>query len=353
MPKLSKIIFDCERMKYAHTGLFHFCYHLGKNLIATRNNNEICFYTPASVQKIFGENECYLTQHSLQKFFLPSLKKFDVWHGTYQGTSYYPAKRKTKIVLTVHDLNFLYDDKKSVAKKKKYHRKHALKIERADAVVAISNFVKTDILNHFNIDERKVHVIYNGCNIIEGIVADGETFNFKKPFIFSIGTIARKKNFHVLPAALLNNDYDLVIAGIHQDTNYLKEILEKAENLGVKNRVHIIGPVTEPQKYWLLQHCSLFAFPSISEGFGLPVIEAMHFGKPVLLSTATSLPEIGGPHATFLSSFDADNVSLQAMSAIDTFSAEKSVNIKNWAAQFNWHKAAMQYWNVYERVLNE
>ena len=94
----------------------------------------------------------------------------------------------------------------------------------------------------------------------------------------------RKKNFHVLPRILKGNDYRLVIAGNISSNSYCAEILEQAREWGVESRVTITGPVSEPVKQWYLQNCDAFVFPSIAEGFGLPVIEAMRYGKPIFTS---------------------------------------------------------------------
>ena len=120
---MKRIVFDCERMKYANTGLFTYCQQLGLQIARQANpyHEAISFFTPMSSQGAFGQNHGYILQKSLQKFWLPSLKNYDIWHSTYQSSQYLPElNRKIKVVLTIHDLNFLYDDKKSAEKKKKY-----------------------------------------------------------------------------------------------------------------------------------------------------------------------------------------------------------------------------------------
>lgn len=350
----NRLVFDCERMKYPFTGLYYFCLHLGKALLQQQpEGDELLLYLPPSVgATLFSEGVPVLQQHPLHKFSPPRTASYQLWHCTYQGSNYFPSSKKLKIVLTVHDLNFMHDEDKPDFKKKAYLKSLAKKVARADAIVAISEFVKTELLSYVNVPAQKIQVVYNGCNVSDDVKPVAPSNAPAKPFLFTIGTIVPKKNFHVLPAALLNNDYHLVIAGIVQDEAYLQKIKDKAEELGVSHRVHFAGAVTEAEKYWLLQNCSLFLFPSLAEGFGLPVIEAMYFGRPVLLSTKTSLPEIGGPHAGYLQTFDDGHIAEMCAKTIAVFTPEKGAASRAWARQFSWEAAAEAYWKIYKDIVH-
>jgi glycosyltransferase involved in cell wall biosynthesis len=85
-----------------------------------------------------------------------------------------------------------------------------------------------------------------------------------------------------------------------------KEVMEAAKKFGVEDRVKLIGPATEEEKYWYYKNCEAFLFPSYAEGFGLPVIEAMYHGKPVFISDKTSLPEVGGDAAYYFRNFEPE-----------------------------------------------
>jgi glycosyltransferase involved in cell wall biosynthesis len=348
----SKILVDCERMKYPYTGLYYYCYYLGKFLLQeNKGKRNIGFYLPPAVQTIFGENSMNEKQHPLDKYVLCLKNKWDLWHSTYQSSNYYPKNKKTKVVLTVHDVNFMYDTGKSDKKKQRYLDKVRKRIDRADHIVAISKFTLHDVGRFINITGKPASVIYNGNTLIELDTLNEPKLKPAAPFIFTIGTIIRKKNFHVLPALLLNNDLQLVIAGITQSEAYKQSIIDEAKKLGVSNRVVFTGPVSENDKQWYLKNCTAFTFPSISEGFGLPVVEAMHFGKPLLLSNSTSLPEIGGPHAAYFENFDPHDMNRIAMKAINEHNDEKAVLLKKHAESFNWKTSAQQYLDVYDQVL--
>lgn len=348
MKNSCKVVFDAERMKYQDTGLYHYCMQLGKALLRQQDeyNVDMHFFARDSQKNIFGQNANILLQHSLQKFWMPSTSNYDVWHTTYQTTNYFPKRTNKKIVFTIHDLNFLHVPKKD-SKRALYLKKIKEKIARADVITAISHFVKKEIEEYANPGNKPVHVIYNGSNISENITPLPPAIVPASPFFFTIGTVDPKKNFHVLPCLLKNNDFVLVISGVLQNSEYCKMIEEEAKRIGVAERVKITGPVSEQEKYWYLQHCSAFVFPSLAEGFGLPVIEAMHFGKPVILSSLTSLPEIGGPIASYFQSFEPGHMREVVMDAIANHTDEKIRASHKWSLQFNWDDAAKEYLKLY------
>lgn len=350
-----QILMDCERMKYAYTGLYHYCKQLGAALVSPTLSlkDHITFYTREREVGIFGNDIKYLKQHSLHKFCLPNIRKYDIWHATYQGTMYYPYRRKIKVLLTIHDLNFLHEEDRPLIKKKRELQKLQNKIDRADRIVAISSFVKEDIENNLRLQHKKVDVIYNGCNINLNILPEAPNLKPETDFLFTIGTITNKKNFHVLPALLHGNQMQLVVAGITQNEEYRTAIIAEAQKWGVQDRVHFANAISEPEKYWYLQHCKAFVFPSLMEGFGLPVIEAMAFGKPVFLSNKTSLPEIGGDQAFYFESFDKDDMQSVLQNGLTMIekgyvSAE---SIKARAAMFSWDNAAKSYSDIYHQMI--
>lgn len=347
------IIFDCERMKYPHTGLYNFCLQLGNALLQNTDSirENISFYMPSSAGKMFGENAGYISQNFLHKLLPPSSNGFSIWHTTNQESGYAPNHKKVKRVLTIHDLNFLYEHTHRPEKIKRSLRKIQRKINKADKICAISEYVKRDVESKLELNGKQIEVIYNGCNIKHLADPHPPKSVPAHPFIFSIGTITAKKNFHVLPALLQNNDLLLVIAGITLQEDYIIKIKEEARKYNVQDRLVFAGGISENDKEWYLKNCEAFVFPSIAEGFGLPVIEAMAFGKPVFLSTATSLPEIGGDVAYYFESFDPDcmlNTFQQGMNHYKELQPLEA--IKKRAQMFSWDKAAAKYMEIYRQL---
>lgn len=354
---MASALLDCERMKYPHTGLYHFCLNLGLNLLQQKApSDQVTVFLPEAGSNPFGEKIPHIRKKRINTVRIPfssgynlppSDAGFDVWHMTHQTSRYRPVK--ARMVLTIHDLNFLYDDP-STRKQDKYLRLIQDRIDRADHIVCISNYCREDVQKKLNVKNKTVSVIYNGGSLISHSVLAAPTYKPDRPFLFALGTILPKKNFHVLPPLLKKFDGELIIAG-SGGNDYEKFILSEARKFSVADRVKIIGPISEQEKYWYYSHCEAFLFPSIAEGFGLPVVEAMSLGKPVFLSTHTSLPEIGGPHAYYFRNFDPASMQEELVRGLDNFSAmKKEAKIKNWAHQFSWEHAATAYWDIYHSL---
>ena len=194
-------------------------------------------------------------------------------------------------------------------------------------------------------------VIYNGCNAPETNSFAQPKYVPAKPFLFSIGLFMSRKNFHVLPALLEGNQYELVIAGVN-DFAYKQQVLQAARQHGVQDRVRLVGPISDEEKFWYYQQCRAFLFPSIGEGFGLPIVEAMWFGKPVFLSTATCLPEIGHDVAYYFNDFDQEAMKKTFDEGLRHYDqTQPQEKIRQRAALFSWTKAAAEYMQVYRELI--
>ena len=344
----NSVIFDCDKMKHPNTGLYFFCEQLAIALQkeAVRRNSEFAVFLPSRIRDIFGGEIKYRERGGLDRLWLRLPDTVKIWHAAFQMGKYFP-KSGQKTVMTIHDLNFLYE--KHGARKKEGLRKIQKNIDRSDYLVAISEFTKKDVLEHLDIRNKPLDVIYNGCNLYtDKATAPRRTPD--TPFLFTIGTVLPKKNFHVLPALLVGNDYELIIAG--NRSIYELMILEKARQYGVKDRVKIIGSIDESEKHWYLQNCTAFVFPSIAEGFGLPVIEAMYYGKPIFLSTHTSLPEIGGNDVYYFDpEFDPEEMQRTLAAGLGHFGKHGNPErLKKRALGFSWENAAHAYWDIYDKM---
>ena len=342
------IIVDIERMKYPNTGLHNYCKNLCEFLIKDTTFNYY-FFThkkinlPETIQRI--------NRKLVDKILLKVSSRFALWHGTYQTTRYVPF-RPIKFVLTIHDLNFLYENK-SEKKREKLLAKVQKRVDRADYITTISEFVLKDVRQHLNVTNKKIKVIYNGVNLVRYPDFDSPSYKPKGKFLFTIGTVLPKKNFHVLLNLLSEeNDYELLIGGIHTDEDYLEKIKKTAKELKVEDRVVLLEAVSDEEKFWYLNNCEAFLFPSLAEGFGIPAIEAMLLGKPVFLSTKTSLPEIGGDHAYYFESFETEAMKNVFINGLKDYKENnRTHSIINWAEQFTWEKAAKEYIEVYKSLL--
>jgi len=351
----NRIIFDCERMKYENTGLYHYCLNLGTHIAKfTRpGTEELYLYTPPGVEDLFDPHLKHIVQTPLHKLVMPRLDKFSVWHATYQDSYYLPFRNKDiKVVLSVHDLNFMYDAAKSPHKKQRNLNRLQMLIDRADVIICISEYARHDVNFYCDVKNKPVHVIYNGTNTLTQPGLLNQSYKPSKPFIFSVGTVVPKKNFHSLLPLLQGQEHlELVIAGRIDDVGYYQSILDTAEKMGLSKNVKFLGPISENEKSWYFNHCCAFSLPSTAEGFGLPVTEAMSVGKPLFLSDKTALPEIGGDVAFYFENFSAAHMNetfVAGMKRYGLFNMKQE--IINKGKEYCWYIAAQEYWKIYRSL---
>lgn len=357
---MARMIMDCDLMKFPHSGLYQYCDQLAGHLnerLAAAGQPPMNMYLPPKKKLTLPPEPYHLWEQKWYRWFQPFLRDCRVWHAPFQSGRVLPDRRKfpnLKVVLTIHDLNVLHEGKPEAVQRKSLAHTQAL-IDRSDALVCISEFTKQDVLTHCSVGEKPLHVIYNG---VCALPDSGEGLTAHQPtgaFVLGIGYLNQKKNFHVvLPLLRSNPDLELILIGRHDDPAYVAALIGQAQQWGVAARLHLPGTVSEADKAWYLQHCRALVHPSLAEGFGLPVVEAMHFGKPVFLSAHTSLPEIGGEAAFYFPSFEPEvvqEVYRQGMAAYET--SNRAAALRARAAQFDWKKSAEQYLAVYQSVAPE
>ncbi|QKG53465.1 glycosyltransferase family 4 protein [Hymenobacter sp. BRD67] len=355
---LPRIIFDCEPLKNRNSGFSHFVVPLAHELIRQNHRYQLyCYVPPAEVGSLGHAGVRYLTQRSFHKYLNPASYGFRLWHATSQLSWYVPTSPLTKVVLTVHDLNFLHEK----ADERTYVRQLAMvqrNIRRADYLVTISDYVRQDILHHADLlgysAATPLRYVRRGVEALAPTPAGHAPAYVPRPaFLFALGTINAKKNFHVLPALLQGNDCELVVAGSFAEPTYVATIRAAAAQAGVADRVTILTSISEADKTWYYQHCQAYLQPSLAEGFGLPVVEAMQLGKPVFLSRLTSLPEVGGPAAYYFDDFSPESMRQVLAAGLARHSPERAATAQAQARHFSWQQAAADYLAVYHEVLGQ
>lgn len=344
------VLVTFDSMKNPNSGYFSFGKGLGDALLKQNKDRFKLTYYLFKITTYFNGLVDVLYLSRLHRIFFPSYNKFDVVHFTDQTCRLRPYRVNGKKVMTIHDINNAHLAFKPKHKVDAHIKKLKKFIAYCDRVVTISQFVADDVISFIPEAKPKLSVIYNGA---DKLVVPNDyipTYIPQKPFLFTIGLLSVQKGFHLLPALLVGNDYELVISGI--ETPHKKKILEAAEHFGCLDRVIITGPISDGDKAWYYKNCSAFVFPSIAEGFGLPVIEAMHFGKPVFLSKFTSLPEIGGDAAYYFDNFEPEHMQTIFADGMQHYQEyNRATFIMQQANKFSWDIAAQQYLNIYTGLL--
>jgi glycosyltransferase involved in cell wall biosynthesis len=353
---MAKIILDCELMKHKNSGLYQYCLNVGnyvdRLLLQAALKDEIHFYIPPSEAKTFDHHQNGIIEKNIHKMVKPFLWDCDIWHAPFQSGRIIPFKnKKIKVLLTIHDLNCRHEGKPLEEQQRSLQHTQKL-IDRADAIVCISEFCKKDVLTNCEVKNKPVHVIYNGTHRLQEPALNHQSYQPRVPFLFGMGYVNRKKNFHVLLPMMQHNNYELIIAGRLDEPDYIHAIRQQAEILGIANRVHLLGPVSEGEKAWYLKNCMAYMHPSLAEGFGAPVVEAMAFGKPIFLSNYTSLPEIAGDVAFYFSNFEQEHMHSVFSKGMNIYKANGlAKKIVQKGSEYNWENKAKEYLNVYHSLM--
>ncbi len=276
-----------------------------------------------------------------------------------------PTRRVTRTLLTVHDLSFMHYPETFVPPLRRYlERVVPRSIARADLVLADSAHTRSDIISLFGAPPDKVQVLYSGVHprfCPEPEPGERERLRDRynigdQPYVLSVGTIQPRKNYvrliqafaHLPTCTLRAANLQLLIGGgkgwLYQD------IFAEAEKHG--NRVRLLGFVDDADLPALYRNAALFAFPSLYEGFGLPVLEAMACGAPVVCSNGSSLPEVAGDAALLVDPHDTDALAQAMARALEDADLRQKMIACGFAqaARFTWEQAACQLLAAFDAV---
>jgi glycosyltransferase involved in cell wall biosynthesis len=272
-----------------------------------------------------------------------------------------PRLRRVRSVFTLHDLIFQFDPGSHKPLNIAYLRTMMPRfLRRANAIITVSECSKRDAVRIYHVPPDKIRVIYEGVDPRFGPISNLQSladlrrkYNLPDRFILHVGTIEPRKNLPLLFEALTApdlRDATLVVAG---QTGWLTEsIFAQLDALGVRDRVVFTGYVPDADLPTLLSAAAALVMPSKYEGFGLPVLEAMACGTPVIASNAASLPEVGGDAALYAPPDDprAWVESIRRVLTDEMLRASLREKGLRQAARFRWDVAARETAEVYAAV---
>ena len=355
---MKKVFLESHNLKNKYSGFGQFNYHLIKALAKVPAKDFKITLHAKNIKELeteFGATFDYKKYRSVTRHKPFRIKKkYDLWHCLNQNIKIEPFFN-IPYILTVHDIHFITEG--SPLLQAKLRAKFNEKLKRAHAIVYISEFAKKDTNVHFNVPKVPEYVIHNGNTITDIVLPNDYNPSLlpPRPYLFSIGDFSERKNFIALVEMLeFLPEYNLVLAG-SANSVYAEKLkaLIRAKNL--QERVKLLGKIEDVEKQYYFQNCEAFVFPSLREGFGIPPIEAMRFGKPVFISNNTSLPEVGGEHSFYWEHYDPEYMANTLKVGMARFHNAQEF-YESWyikrAKSFNWETTAKQYAEVYRTLLN-
>jgi glycosyltransferase involved in cell wall biosynthesis len=293
---------------------------------------------------------------SISKILLGS---FDILHQTH-FTPYYPSNflRKRKLVMTMHDMNHtkfrhLYPKSRIYDANRIQEEQKAL-INKSDAVVAVSRSTKDDLINLWNIEADKIKVIYHGIEINESMIEDLSNFSISYPYVLFVGARNGFKNFSTFLRAFMQisdkyPDLNIVCTGMP----FTKEELIDFDQLRIKKKVHHIS-ASEQEMHYLYSKAEFFIYPSLSEGFGMPILEAMACDCPVVLSNSSCFPEIAGDAGIYFDPENADDIAYKMERTLNDTQLKLQIShlAKQRVTGFSWKKTASEHLDLYKHLIS-
>ena len=230
----------------------------------------------------------------------------DIFHGLSGELPLKWSDKPIKKVVTIHDLIFLrFPQYYSFFDRKIHFWKFKKAVEQADLIIAISEQTKQDIIKFLKVPDEKIRVVYQGCHHVfkenqteEFLNSIKKKYNLPERFILNVGTIEERKNLLNIVKAIQGTEVPLVVIG--KKTKYFNKVKKYAVKNKFEKQVQFLENISMEELAAVYKLADIFVYPSFFEGFGIPVIESLFSGTPVITSNVSCLPEAGGENSVYI-----------------------------------------------------
>jgi glycosyltransferase involved in cell wall biosynthesis len=291
----------------------------------------------------------------------------DIYHGP--DFVLPPINGKVRKVVTVHDLAFLEHPEFAVPQLAAYLKKVVPEaVAAADVIAAVSQATRQTLIDYFKTPPEKITIIPNGIRssfrrITDPILlaATRHKFSLKHPLVLGVGTLEPRKNhlglikaFHKAQSAATKKPRPTMLALAGGPGWLYDETQQLIAKLKLENKVRFLGHVSELELITLYSMADVFVFPSFYEGFGVPPIEAMACGAPVITSNTSSLPEVVGDAALQIDPYNTDALARAILQVLENEQLRDELRQRGYARaqHFTWPKSASKMLSVYQRLYN-
>ncbi len=370
-----RIGFDAKRAFHNSSGLGNFSRTVIRSLSSIYPDHQYFLFTPAVSNKFAAfppENVIPVEPGKAIDRLLPSYwrsirmgddiasLKIDIYHGLSNELPQNINQSGTKSVVTIHDLIFLrYPHLYKSIDRYIYKNKFFAACKMAEKIIAISEQTRTDLISFFNINPDKIDVIYQGCDpSFYQIVPDEKKalakkiYNLPETFMLYVGTVEERKNLLQIIKARHEYGIDLPLVAIGRPTAYMSKIKEYISKQKITD-IRFMETVPLSELPAIYQMSSVFVYPSSFEGFGIPILEALNSGVPVIAAKGSCLEETGGIHSLYIDPENPEEIAVAVNNVLsDNRLREKMIEegFKH-ALNFREEKTSRKIMELYQKLL--
>ncbi|MBV9772074.1 MAG: glycosyltransferase family 4 protein [Bryobacterales bacterium] len=339
-------------------------YSLGRNPSGVATYSHKILFGLARAHPEAGYLFCYRPQRFLRSFSerLPPnvsrrllrenrISSGDLFHGLNQRL---PAAKHPRSVSTFHDLFVISGNYSTPEFRARFTAQAHAAAERSDLIIAVSHFTARQVEQLLHVEPSRIRVIHHGARPVRsqtGLTQDA--ILSREPIILSVGAIQRRKNICRLIEAFeqLDPGWSLVLAGSRGFRS--EEILERIKRSPRNKNIQVLGYISDSRLEKLYLTASIFAFPSLDEGFGMPILDAMARGVPVLTSNVSAMPEVAGGAALLVDPTDVGSLTIGLRQLATDSGLRETLTRAGLAraSQLTWEKSLEATWKVYEELL--
>jgi glycosyltransferase involved in cell wall biosynthesis len=371
-----RIGFDAKRAFNNYSGLGNYSRYIISNICRYHPENEYLLYTPTIADEdLFHEPEGTTIKRPLTwigKYYRSYWRSFrlihwlgndavDIYHGLSNELPYGIHQTSIKAIITIHDLIFLeHPELYKPFDRYIYRKKVQYGAKVANRIIAVSEQTKQDIIRLLGVDESRIRVVFQGCHrqfynkvSKETMQYTRQQFSLPNEYLLYVGTIEERKNLLKIVAAMNNGNIDFPLVVVGRKTSYLNLVKNYIDKHGLRN-IYFLSHVQVSDLPAIYQGALGFIYPSAYEGFGIPILEALNSGLPVITSAGGCLEETAGKGGLIINPNDQEEMILAIRKVLED-SALRDRLIREGGAhalKFREEQIIPSLYNVYLECLN-
>lgn len=356
---------------YSGTGIGTYTQHLLKYLLKyDRENSYHLYWCGTNYRDLLTSPNVNISIASkrhhrfFEDYFIPQNlknKEIDIYHVPQNGIGL-SSKKSCAHISTIHDLiPYVMPETVGRGYLKKFISQMPDIIQNSDMIITVSEFSKKDIMRIFDVEEERIQVTHLAADEffmpldkLESKEFVKNNYDIKDDFILYLGGFSPRKNVKSILVAFsriyknLSKNYKIVIVGPSKDEH--SYLMKLCESLGIKDYVQFTGYVPYEHLPYFYNACSVFAYPSLYEGFGLPPLEAMSCRTPVITSNVSSIPEVVGDGAILINPFDTEELKTALERVLEDDNLRNELSHMGYirSKEFSWDRTAAKTLNIYE-----